>query len=295
MNPAESMPGVKRKMMRSLAVSVMFITYAISPLFAESPHLKMGNPSGATADQSDKDNFLMEKDYFALSYNDSKGTPNWVSWQLTKDDLGNAPRKPFYPDKDLPAGFKQVTPKDYVGGGFDRGHMCPHSDRAADDDLSTATFVMTNIIPQSPYVNQKAWDQLEIYCRDLVENHRKTLYIISGPAGKGGTGRKGPKDTLADGKVTVPAKCWKVIMVLDAKRGNDLKKVNDTTRLIAVIMPNDMTVHYDWADFRVSVKDVEELTGYKFFDEVPSAIIDSLKEEVDDERISPPVIPRRGN
>jgi len=295
MNSAASVLGMKQKVLCILAVSVMFITGAVSPLFADSPHLKMGNPSGATSDQSDKDNFLMEKDYFALSYNDSKGTPNWVSWQLTKDDLGTAPRKPFYPDKDLPEGFKKVTPKDYVGGGFDRGHMCPHSDRAADDDTSTATFVMTNIIPQSPHVNQKAWDQLEIYCRDLVENHRKTLYIVSGPAGKGGKGRKGAKETLAAGKVTVPATCWKVIMVLDAKRGNDLKKVNDTTRLIAVIMPNDMTVGYEWGDYRVSVKEVEELSGYKFFDKVPSSIIDSLKEEVDEERIPPPVIPRRGN
>ena len=58
---------------------------------------------------------------------------------------------------------------------------------------------------------------------------------------------------------------------------------------------DDMTVGYDWGDYRVSVKEVEELSGCKFFDKVPSSIIDSLKEEVDEERIPPPVIPRRGN
>ena len=42
----------------------------------------MGNPSNAT-EECNADNYLMAKPYFALSYNNSKGTPNWVSWHLT--------------------------------------------------------------------------------------------------------------------------------------------------------------------------------------------------------------------
>ena len=76
-----------------------------------------------------KDNFLMKKKQFALSYSNDRGTPNWVSWMLHKDDLGNA-RKPFFPDTTLPRGFRRITPRDYTDSGFDRGHMCPHSDRA---------------------------------------------------------------------------------------------------------------------------------------------------------------------
>jgi DNA/RNA endonuclease G (NUC1) len=47
-----------------------------------------------------------------------------------------------------------------------------------------------------------------------------------------------------------------------------------------------MTVGERWAGFRVSVKDVEALTGYKFFDKVPAAIIGPLKERVDDVAIA---------
>jgi len=258
-----------------------------APVFADSPHLKLGNPSHATSDTSQKDNFLMEKSFFALSYNNTKATPNWVSWHLTINELGSAPRFSFHPDEELPAGFTQILPKDYTGGGFDRGHMCPHSDRGADDDMSEATFVMSNIIPQSPHVNQKAWAQLEMYCRDLVENQGKTLYIICGPAGQGGEGSKGQSDVIGknDHKVVVPAKCWKVIMVLDDGPGDDVEKVDAHTRLIAVIMPNDMSVGEEWAGFRVSVKAVEELTGYKFFDQVPDSIIGPLKEKTDQVRI----------
>src|SRR5215218_906013 len=55
-------------------------------------HLAMGNPSGATDDESNRDNFLMRKPYFDLSYNNANGTPNWVSWCLKDGDLGTAKR-----------------------------------------------------------------------------------------------------------------------------------------------------------------------------------------------------------
>src|SRR5262245_48129915 len=102
----------------------------------DSPHLLLGNPSTATKDHDNKDNFLMTKEYFALSYNNARGTPNWVSWQVGKEHLGDAPRKQtFNTDNHLPKEFHHVTTKDYSGGGFDRGHMCPHGDRGADKEM----------------------------------------------------------------------------------------------------------------------------------------------------------------
>ncbi len=255
----------------------------------ESIHLLMGNPSGATADPAQPDNYLMRKPYFALSYNDSKGTPNWVSWRLQKSDLGPAPRGDFFPDTDLPQGFHRIRPADYTGSGFDRGHMCPRSDRTSTPEASNATFVMTNIIPQSPHVNQKAWADFEDYCRSLVTRKHQTLYIVSGPQGQGGTGTKGAAQTIGKGKVTVPAKCWKVVLALDGGTGtaDDIGKVGAGTRVIAVVMPNEESVGHGWAGYRTNVRDVETLTGYKFFDRVPADIIDPLKAKVDDEHIPP--------
>jgi len=254
----------------------------------EYPHLKMGNPSKAKEAAGDKDNYLMKKKYFALSYNNDKGTPNWVSWRVVKDDLGDARRVPFYPDPDLPRGFRHVLPNDYTGSGFDRGHVCPHSDRASSPEASRATFVMTNMIPQAPNVNQEAWADLEDYLRHLVkEGHR--LYIIAGPAGKGGIGKHGKAETIAEGKVTVPASCWKVVMVLpEGDDKDDIDKVFARTRIIGVIMPNDETVKHHWPRYRTSVKEVEKLTGYTFFDKVPAETINPLKEKVDEVKVREP-------
>src|SRR5262249_29880871 len=158
----------------------------------------MGNPSNAQEDANKKDNFLMEKPYFALSYNNKKGTPNWVSWHLSQEYLGNAPRKPrFATDTSLPDGFTKITHNDYTGAGFDRGHMCPHSDRARNKETSYATFVMTNIVPQSHENNTGAWNALEIYCRYLAQKKAKDLFIVAGPVGEGGEGKFGVKDQIA--------------------------------------------------------------------------------------------------
>jgi endonuclease G, mitochondrial len=272
-----------------LAIALLGSCFA-STASAQNPvHLKMGNPSQAVDDQSDLNNFLMRKDFYTLSYNNQKGTPNWVSWRLVVDDLGTAPRKPFMPDFTLPGGFTRITPRDYTGSGFDRGHMCPHSDRAKTVETSAATFIMTNMVPQSPENNQKAWDQMENYCRELVKSG-KVCYIVDGPYGKGGIGRNGFRSTTPNGKVVVPAKTWKVVLVLDGDVDDPgTLDENSNIRLIGVIVPNDDTVGFDWAKYRVPVKEVEELTGYRFFDKVRSSVIDPLKEEHDEVPIPPPV------
>jgi endonuclease G len=255
-----------------------------------SPNMLLGNPSDATPDYTNADNYLMVKPYYVLSYNNSKGTPNWVSWRVTINDLGNAPRKQvFDPDPDLPPGFNVVMTHDYAGSGFDRGHMCPHSDRSANQEMSFSTFVMTNIIPQAPNVNQKAWAQLEDYCRRLVREHNH-LYIVSGPLGQGGRGRNGPKERIGRGNVVVPAECWKVVVVVpESMNDNDLANITIGTRVISVEMPNDHdVVGEEWAPYRTSPAAIEQKTGFHFFDRVRPDIAQALRQEVDDTPIPPP-------
>ncbi len=246
-----------------------------------SPHLLMGNPSNATAGFFEENNLLVCHRHFVLSYNGREGRPNWVSWRLTKEGLGVAERGQFHPDSQLPD-YLQVMPSDYADSGFDRGHMCPHGDRTADPNMSQSTFVMSNIVPQSPDLNQRTWERLESYCRDLARDD-KVLYIISGPSGKGGSGKNGKRSIIGrKNTVVVPSKCWKVIMVLDGASHDDIARVNSKTRLIAVIMPNTMSVSKkDWFKYRVSVEEVERLTGYEFFSNVPSEVIKPLKKKVD--------------
>ena len=276
----------------SPAVFASFFCFVLSAsviVHAQNPNLLMGNPSNATSNVADKDNYLKDYTHFVLSYNSSKGIPNWVSWNLEATDIGPTKRtNPFHPDTALPHGFKVVVPADYNSTGFDRGHMCNFKDRSSAPEVFQTTFVMTNMVPQSPRLNEDTWEHLEEYCRTLAKQHHH-LYIVSGPLGQGGEGLIKPTTlTKSDrigrpnkDRVVVPAYCWKVILVVDDSPGDDIKKVNASTRLIAVIMPNNQTLSLDWTSFRVSVREVEQKTGYKFFTSVPASIIEPLKNKVD--------------
>jgi endonuclease G len=224
----------------------------------------MGNPSNATANPNNLNNYLIEKPEYALSYNANIGTANWVSWQLNQSWLGSSDRQnTFRPDNSLPENFYPVTPKDYTNTGYDRGHIIPSSDRTRTLEENSATFLMVNMLPQAPDLNREVWRELELESRRLVDRG-KELYIVAGPHGK--------IKTIANGKVTVPKYNWKVVLILDRPGGN-AKTVTAQTKAIAVWMPNDDSVkRTSWKNYIVTVDDVEAKTGYDFFSNVPPTV-----------------------
>jgi endonuclease G len=274
------------------ALILFTLPLAAAPLAAQelNRNAALGLPHPAGADLKHRDAYLIERPQYVLSYNAETRTPNWVCWRLRRDDIGNAPRAAFEPDPDLPRGIAHVISHDYDGSGFDRGHMCPAKDRSRSLAYIGPTFYTTNIVPQSHASNEKGWERLESYCRELARDGR-VLYIACGPHGIGGTGRFGYREEIGKGRftVTVPARLWKVILVLPHEGAEPTKR----TRVIAVIMPNNQRVEYDWTKYRVSVHQVEKLTGYRFFPAVPESVAQALRERVDDVAVRVP-IPRFG-
>ncbi|HEX8912160.1 MAG TPA: DNA/RNA non-specific endonuclease [Humisphaera sp.] len=255
--------------------------------------LLLGNPSNASAGSSgDRNNYLLNRPIYALSWNDATGTPNWVSWRTVASNFGNGERAGgFDADPDLPAGFKRVGHTDYSGSGFDRGHMCPKADRDATSELAALTFLTSNIIPQAPNVNQKAWEQLESYARGIVTRQHLRLYTVAGPWGRRGRGLNGWTETTGHGdKVVVPAECWKVIVAIPDFAGpDDPNRVGPDARVIAVVMPNDNDAVGDaWAGFRVTPAQIEQKTGYRFFTNLRPEVAEALRNKLDTEPIAPP-------
>jgi endonuclease G len=235
---------------------------------SDSIHLLLGNPSGATADEANEDNFLMVNSEFALSYNRSRGTLNWSSWYLKAADVGNDFRKDFFePDPRLPRNWRAVTHADYIGSGYDRGHICPSADRGRNQQANASTFLMTNIVPQARDNNQGPWRVLEEYCRYQVKKSGD-LYIISGVYGE--------KERLRR-RVAVPTNLWKVIVFLP-RRFKDISQINEKTQVIAVDMPNiDGIKEDDWRKYQTSIRAIEYKTGYNLLSSLPDEIQESLE------------------
>jgi endonuclease G len=273
-----------------LALVIVVLAPVVAPAQTRDNNLAMGNPSGATTSTTNSNNYLISRSQYALSYNRSRGNPNWVSWHLSTAWLGSTDRSTtFTADPVLTSlNWPRAYHDTYTNSGFDRGHMCPSADRTGSDTDNKATFICTNVVPQSSRNNSGPWASLESYCRSLANNGNE-LYIISGPWGSGGDSRgvfrydwTGPSYGGGTITVKVPQWTWKVIVVLP-NGSNDVSRVTTSTRTIAVRMPNSDSIASDWRSYRVSIDTIESMTGYNFFSNVPASIQDVIEARVDNQ------------
>lgn len=112
------------------------------------------------------------------------------------------------------------------------------------------------------------------YCRTLVAAGNE-LYIVCGSYGKGGTGSNGYATTLDNGRVTVPNRIWKVVVVLPVG-ANDVSRVMTTTRVIAVNTPNDNRLKTDWDSYRTSMDAIEAATGLDLLSAVTTSVQNTI-------------------
>jgi endonuclease G len=131
---------------------------------------------------------------------------------------------------------------------------------------------MTNIVPQTPALNQFPWHKLEFYVRTQVRRHHGyDAYQIAGVYGE--------KAKLKV-KVVVPTNCWKVVVLVP--RGQALQDINEKTRIIAVDIPNiDGIENDDWKNYLTTVRAIEERTGYDLLSAISRRLQDELETRID--------------
>lgn len=216
-------------------------------------NVELGTPS----DADPSDDVILDHAYFVLSYNPTKNDPNWVAWHLNAGDIGTTARQDnFAVDTLLPAMYYRVKTTDYTGSGYDRGHMSPSADNTASVMQNSASFLMTNMLPQYHELNAGPWEGLETFERGLALTDQKEVYIISG-----GIYDAAPP-TIGPG-IAVPKSCFKIVVALDAGQGPC--DITLSTPIYAVIMPNEKTTTgTKWGDYTTSIDAVEAATGYDF-------------------------------
>lgn len=135
------------------------------------------------------------------------------------------------------------------------------------------------MIPQAPDNNRETWANLEEYTRSLVEDGNE-VYVIMGNYGIGGTGTNGPAQTIDGGRVNVPKQIWKVVVVLPIGE-DDINRINNTTRVIAVDTPNQNGISNSWGRYRTSVDAIEQAIGYDLLPALPEQVQQSIESMVD--------------
>lgn len=243
-------------------------------------NLLFGNPSNAQNALVFNTNYLMDKGQYMLSYNNQTSCPNWVSWYVGSTALGSAQRQDdFRADMQIPGAWYPVQNTSYSGSGFDRGHNCPSADRTLTVAANSTTFLMSNMIPQAPQNNQQTWNNLEQYIRNQVTAGNE-CYVVMGSYGTGGTGSAGYAEKIDNGRINVPKRVWKMVVVIPYG-DNDLSRVNAGTRVIAVDTPNDNSISTDWKPYITSVDAIEAATGLDLLSALPANVQAAIEAKTD--------------
>ena len=246
-----------------------------APPYPPDVHLTMGNPSGATADVNPPNNYLMEKPEFALSYNRDLGRPNWVSWHLSNEWIGTLDARRHVPSRSRgSAGLVSRRVVRLLGQRLrSRPHDAERRPRQGNLDAD-----QPGDVPDVEHGRAGAGQQpgsvggvrrLPAHADRSGASTRSTS--SPGPSGVGGTGSNGGTTTTRRRRPRDRSGLHLEGRAGAAQgRGDDLSRVNCSTRTIAVIMPN-IAGHRTRSvgDYLTTVDAVEALTGYDFFSNLP--------------------------
>lgn len=111
----------------------------------------------------------LQNDAYNVVYDCQLSIPIYCEYICSPSNFGNIPRSKvgdFKVDKRVPK--PRAKQKDYNNSGYQRGHLCPSADFACCLDLMKSTYLLTNVVPMKPSLNEGNWKTTEIAARQLA-------------------------------------------------------------------------------------------------------------------------------
>lgn len=227
---------------------------------------------------------------YSVCYDVDRHISHWVAYPIFKkvyetpvlsrvNDFNYDPNDqlPVIPTRDQQYIGTGGNGRGYGAKGYDRGHMLPQASRYNNYEPNRMTYYGTNMMPQNSTLNQNIWASLEGKVRGWggLQTY-DTLYVVTGAAFKS-------TKTIdnANGPIAVPSHCWKVLL---RQRGNQNRQISqfkaDELKAIGFVFTNDAAGAATSIESAVrSVKEIEELTGFKFFRNLDPAVADAVKSQ----------------
>lgn len=211
-------------------------------------HVVWGAPQIA---QEGNNQYLCRTGY-AVNYNYATKVAYFVTEVIRPENLvRTAARKDdFREDPEIPAQYR-VTLKEYVGSGYDRGHMAPAADFMNSVQMMSESFLLSNMMPQNPGNNRGIWKYTEEMTRYWVQKYNTPMYVITG------TIYNQPYKTFGN-NVYVPSHIWKVVI--------DPKNI----RSIAFLYPNEKLDPKTIEQYVVSIAEIEKYAGVDISPQLPA-------------------------
>jgi endonuclease G len=191
-----------------------------------------------------KNDVVLKHTNYTSTFSISKKYPVVVEWWVTKA-MVSCPtplkRKDNFKPDPLLAQHTDIA-KDYVGSGYDRGHMMPAADNLCQtQQIQDESFYFSNMAAQTHRLNAGDWKSLETFTRE-ESKVKDSIHVWAGNVG----------EIKKIGSVSVPKYCWKVIHI---------KKEN---KWIAYLFENNTSNPDGFKNNEVTFKEITSLTGFTF-------------------------------
>jgi DNA/RNA endonuclease G (NUC1) len=249
----------------------------------DNRNVAAGMPEDRDGGRSTAGNVIVSRKQYVVAFDGKAKVPVWTAWQLLEHDVGSMDRSEAFKGDEILNTFMEVNnnapgliPSDYDNTCFDRGHQTPSGDRSNDDADNKATYFMSNMAPQTMFLNRVIWKDFEQFNRNMVKNEHRKLQIFSGTILKRGRAKIGRNKDI-----DVPDSFFKISLVYENKTA--------TTPLgyVAVLMPNVTTEGLDpienhrrtcfeqnnfttgkkpnkWPAYRKTIAEIEAKSGLNF-------------------------------
>lgn len=211
--------------------------------------------------------------------------PVWVAAPRHESYEGSSGRTEAYKaDPDIPADIQYYSKS--TGGGCNKGHMLGSAERTCTSSVNRQVFYYSNIAPQYSSgfnTGDGGWNILEYWIDTKV--CADTTYLVIGTYFEKYTDRYGnsasPKKISFGSRNDVSCPTMFYIAVLRTKSGNTKKSVVECSAdelMCAVFVRchnNNLKGKAVSAKDMISVRELEQLTGFDYFPNVPNAPKDS--------------------
>lgn len=216
---------------------------------------------------------------YTVCYSSEHHCPVWVAAPRHQRYQSGASRTDAYAqDPKIPSNIQYSSKS--TGGGCNKGHMLGSAERLSTSATNRQVFYYTNIAPQySDTFNTGggAWNNLE----DWVDDHvcSDTLYVVIGAYFNDFSCKSGSataKKISYGGRSDVSCPTMFYYALLRTKNGNTGKPLSQCSssemQCVAIVRSHKAAKgRKNFAEDMMSVSDLEKITGFTYFQNVPQA------------------------
>ncbi len=214
----------------------------------------------------DSESEIIEHMGYTLSYNNDYRVPNWVAYELLETEVltGYRSREDEFTPDPLVKG-RQAYDRDYVGSGYDRGHMAPAADMRWSSQTMKECFYLSNVCPQNHNLNSGAWNDLEKQVR-YEARYYKSVWVVCGPIFK----YNNPKH-IGSNHVAVPDSFFKAMLA---------RRKDGSYASIGFIFPN-RACERNLTHYAMTVDELEAELGMDLFHNLETRAQDKAEAQMD--------------